>query len=287
MKKIFYIFLFCTFSMCILSNEHYIISAESGKQGFFSNFLRVINHLIYCEKTHKTPVVNWTKPLFIYYQENEYNNSNNGWEYYFEQVTDYYAPSPYPELLNELTNNPQKEKIKHHFASPDGDCISHHFHHGITKEYRRLINIFIKKYIHIKKPIQKKIDDFYIKYLQNKKTVGIHIRGTDYSRCKIDKIIKALNGFNDYQFFIATDEQALLDILTKKLKRNVIYYNSHRSLDGKPIHYSNYPEKATFGEEILIEACLLSRCDIFLHSLSCVATAVLYLNPELENKFVI
>ena len=50
-------------------------------------------------------------------------------------------------------------------------------------------------------------------------------------------------------------------------------------------HDQSLPKKAKMGEDVIVEATLLSRCDFFLHTCSSVSTAVLFLpNPTLEHK---
>lgn len=87
------------------------------------------------------------------------------------------------------------------------------------------------------------------------------------------------------QFFIATDEEKLLTKAKSLLRGPVIYCDSYRSLDGTPVFLGSKPySKAKLGEEVLIEVMLLSRCDKFIHTPSNVSIAVLFFNPELDNK---
>ena len=89
------------------------------------------------------------------------------------------------------------------------------------------------------------------------------------------------------QFFVATDEQKLLEEAQELLSGPVIYCDSYRSLNGEPLHRPKKKQdysKAKLGEEVLIETLLLSKCNGFVHTRSNVSTAVLFFNPELENK---
>ena len=93
---------------------------------------------------------------------------------------------------------------------------------------------------------------------------------------------KLANKYKGYQFLIATDEERLLNEAIKKIKSKVIYYKCYRSPDKMPIHCKS-PNKAQVGEDVLIEAMLLSKCSKLIHSISNVSTAALFFNPELKH----
>jgi hypothetical protein len=255
-------------------NRHIIGVREFG---FFSNFFLVLAHLNWCLKHKKKPVAYWDAK-FPYYQPNGYNGSTNCWEYYFKPLSkEQYQPG---------------DIINRNYNAPDRSYIIWWDYDKMLK-YRTVFNTMIKKFIHIKKPILKKVDSFYEGYIKGKKTIGMHIRGTDKhteaTPVSITKFInQAKNYPKEYQFFIATDEYAILDRIKKELKDyTVIHYNAYRSDDSQPIHYKNIPNKAILGEEILIETLLLSQCDIFIHAHSNVALAALYFNPKLEHVLLL
>jgi hypothetical protein len=129
--------------------------------------------------------------------------------------------------------------------------------------------------------------------MKDKITIGIHLRGTDKYLEEhpiswtffFQKANEQADLFGPQcQFLVATDENTLLEQATIKLNRPVIYYNCRRSSDGKPLHYGRKTtNKAILGEDILIEAQLLSRCNLLIHTRSNVSTAALYFNPDLQN----
>lgn len=270
MKKIF----LCLITLCSLSysQEKHVIGARSV--GFFSNFLAVLNHLTWCDKHNKIPVVFWDKTIF-YYEPNGYNGSFNAWEYYFKPVS---AACYKPE-----------DKINRNYDAPDGFYITwrpQNITLNYKPEFRKYMNSLIEKYIYLNPLVENKINEFYLENMTGKKTIGVHIRGTDKyleaPRIPVQKFIDQINKFTDYQVLIATDEQKIIDELVQKLHKPVIYYDAQRSTSNKPLHRNN----AKIGEDVLIEAQLLSRCDIFIHSVSNVSTAVLFFNPTLEHIFI-
>jgi len=312
------IFIFLTSHQNLTSiedSEKYIIDQPSF--GFFSCFLGTLNKLLYCEAHNKIPVVYWGKNS-LYYVEDGFNGSQNVWEYYFEPISPgsfvcenhTYDKSSlrYIDFGKTFTHTPSMNaprrgrKISSHLTIAANPTILH------RDEVYRLITTYIK----IKPIVQKKIDDFYQQYMSGKKTIGIHLRGTDkWSEAipiRPEQIIETALGFADAntQFLIATDEKSLLHKAISILsERKVIYYDCYRSLNNNPLHGLHYiikndpqnsaisnedtislPCPAQLGEDVLVEASLLAKCDLFIHTLSNVSTAVCYLNPALENVLI-
>ena len=261
-----------------LDAEKYVIGTRNV--GFFSNFFGVINNLVWCDKKELVPVVYWDK-VSCYFIDNGYNGSKNVWEYYFEPVSDLcYA---------------EEEKIRRIYTAPDGFKIpwcACNYKKNFDLKFREKISNIIKKYIKIKQSILNKIDCFFKKNIAGKTTVGIHVRGTDKYKevrpVKLSNVIDIANTFSNCQFFVASDEQKIIDRLKRELNGKVISYDAWRTLNNVPIHYSKEKQcnKAKCGEDVLIEVALLSICDIFIHSHSNVSTAVLFFNPKLPHIFL-
>lgn len=247
--------------------------------GFFSDFFGVINSLAWCEKNNITPIVMWDNHS-LYFSPGGYNESKNCWEYYFEPVSTETYDMNYP--------------FHDRYAAPDGsEFVSDSITISKNKEHRKRVNDIIKKYIKIKSCTMQKIESFYKEEMAGKKVIGVHIRGTDKSSemkaisleiilCKANEISQRYPGC---EFFVATDEESILERAKTLLAGKVVYYNSQRSSNGKPLHFSEH-NRAILGEEVLVETYLLSRCDFLIHTRSNVSSAVLFLNPEMENLMV-
>lgn len=280
-KKLnFYVVLFSIVSSIIMNfsyinseNNKFVIGARKGC-GLFSDFFTVINNLRWAEKNNKTPVVYWGKDS-SYYQDKTYNGKSNAWEYYF-----------YP--ISKLSYKGD-EKIFNGYEDPNGEFIFY----GISDVYelninnRILYNSYIKKYIKIQSNIQNRIDQFYSEKMKGKKNIGIHLRGTNkfwevlpVNPLCILKKAKELDKNNEYQIFIATDEEKLLKFAEDFFKdKTIIYYNSQRSIDGTPLYFYKDKSNPLLGEEVLIETVLLSKCDFLLHPFSNVSYAACSFNP--------
>ncbi len=263
-----------------------IISLHNNDVGLFSGLFAVLNSIDWCEKSGYQPVVFWDARS-PYYVENGYKGSSDVWEYYFEPISSghreqgdrviesYSGPSNVDYLIAPL---------------PFIQCTP-----VVDKPYRSRVNALINKYIRVKPYILEKVKNYHAKYLFRKKTIGIHLRGTDKYKeigdpVELSVIWNYANGLvkqhPNCQFFVATDEQRLLDEAKISLKAPVLCYDSYRSLDGEPMHlYADKRySKAKMGEEVLIEALLLSQCDKFIHTCSNVSCAVIFFNPELDYK---
>lgn len=267
----------CSAPMLLSDTEKFVIGSRGGMVGFFSNFFGVINHIMWCEKNNKTPVVWWGKRN-IYYDS---AFGENVWDYYFNPV----SPSRYKK----------GDKIRVAYLAPDKTgirCYTYSTFPYITKEYRDSIHTIIKKYISLKPHILEKITKFYTEYLINKKTIAIHVRGLrdGIQPLDINRVIQVANACEGDQVLVATDEEKNIKILQKSLNKKVIYYNAHRSADSNFLYLQPSSKldvsKAQLGEEVIIEAYLLSLCNVFIHSASNVALAVLFFNPNLENIYL-
>lgn len=277
--KYFYLFTIILINstqiLCSEFNSNKFVIGTLGN-GFFGNFICVLNHLIWCEKNNKIPVVYWDKQC-IYYQPQGYNgSSNNVWKYYFEQVSNLdYIPG---------------DNINTSFLALDRTTLPiiqfdiHLFKQWL--ETFKPVNKIINKYVQIKEPIINKINKFYKEKMKSKKTIGIHFRGTD-KKLEIPQInpfilIAEANKYKDCQYLVATDEVKFLELAKKHLNGKVIFYDAYRSNDGSPIHH-NFKVNALRGEEVLIEAQLLSKCDTIIHGCSNVTVCCYYFNPELKG----
>jgi len=277
-KNCFKIIFFSILLFCFLGMYGKINKLVAGRceAGFFSDFISVLSYLNWHEKTRIPLVIYWDSQS-PYYQPKGYNGSKNVWEYYFEPVSKFsYKPG---------------DIIVRHGSGPDNCYKVESFTKGISRDgdYRKWINSLINKYIKIKPSIQKKINSFYHENMKGKFTIGVHYRGHDHrieaDYPKLPAFITLANNyvkqFPNAQFLIATDEYYGLEEFKNKLKAKIIYYDCFRSKSSIQIHSQN--KGAKVGEEVLIEAQLLSKCNLFIHGLSNVSSAALFFNPNLKH----
>jgi hypothetical protein len=247
--------------------------------GFFSIFLGAINNIAWAEYYNKTPVVYWGKHCLYY--DNGMLDMDNVWEYYFEPVSNIrYQPG---NPIHALYKNPSGYGIPCFRNEP---CFE--------QNLRTYFHDIIERFVKIKPHIQEKIDSFYTKNMLHKTTIGIHLRGTDkWNDAKPFDVQVILNRANqladeigECQFFIATDEERLLNLARQHLRRNAIFYDTYRSQNGVAVHTRDHkPSKYRLGEDVLIDAQLLAKCDHFLHTRSNVSIVTCMFNPDIKNIY--
>lgn len=248
--------------------------------GFFSNFLAVVNHLVWCHEHSKKLAVCWNGGF--YYDPRGCNGiiSNNVWDFYFYPVSD-----SNPTMLNTTTCA---------YYAPDGFAIA--THPGSKNPYpddtlRRTLHSIISAHVRIKEPTLQKIEEFYSKYIQHTFTVAIHLRGTDkyteVAPLSIEYICQRANEYVPCQFYIATDDERLLEHAQKLLHGPIISYPCFRSKSEEGVHttreYPAHLSRALLGEEALIECILLSRCNVMIHTWSMLSMTALLFNPDLAH----
>ena len=244
--------------------------------GFFASFFRVLNNLDWCKKTGAIPVVYWHSKC-LYWQEEAFNRSFNAWEYYFEPVSSQNYPPGYC--------------IHDNFQAFDAIWP---YWISLPQAVRNRASALVSEYIKVKPYVLEIVNKFFEKHFNNCVTIGIHLRGTDkYLDVKPVDPIVILNvarmyaeKFQDHlvKFFVASDEQRLVDLAIEQLAGyEVVVYPAYRSTTGEPIHLSMINNKAQRGLEVLVDALLLSRCSVFIHTSSNVSNAVLVFNPQLQN----
>ncbi len=265
-----------------------VIGSAAKDQGLFSFLQQAIAHLSWCKANNKELVIDLAQDQSCpYFQEEGFHGETNPWEYYFEPVSDLkYEPGDH---IRREMYDPNRGGIPYAQTSPSG--VRYLFPY---LEYKYWANSIIKEYIKVKPRILKKVNSFIEENFLGKKIIGIHIRGTD-KKSEVTPIppsvifnkANELNKLNDYEFFVATDEEKILEAAKNELNGNVINYNCQRSTDGSPLHLPNSEQQknnvAQNGEDVLVEVLLLSNCDKFVHTCSNVSASVIFFNPYIEN----
>ncbi|MGB8468142.1 MAG: nodulation protein NodZ [Candidatus Babeliales bacterium] len=273
--KIKILVLISLFTVCESVQKKHVIGTRGA--GFFSNFLAVLNHIAWCERHDKIPVVYWDRES-SYYNPNKYPGIKNVWEYYFEPVASLHYTDG--------------DRIHRRYGAPDGTTVitgKGDFTAHFLPEVRQEMFQLIQKYIHIKQRILAKVDSFYEAHMQGRPTVGVHIRRTDNYvsiHVALEEYLKRIQEFPLYQVLVCTDDMYALEYMKDALGDRVIYCDVQRSHNNKPLHHRSKYAKGLLGEEVLMEVLLLARCDSFIHAISNVVCGVLYFNPTMPHIFI-
>lgn len=257
---------FLSISFNAWSNSYIIPNHNAG---FFSNFLMVLGALGAIEQTGDAIKVDYGKRGYYY----DAKRGPNWWEYYFE-----------PLIVGQFNAAEARVLVINQLAAWANNMILYK-----TRPYMHEI---YKKHIRIKPHVQKKVSDFIQNNFKKKFIIGCHYRGTDKSIevqrvayevvfKEIAKIIDVVTKHRqDWVIFVATDEQKFLDAIRKRF-RHVVYTAVGRSTAGIPlhidVHFNNYQK----GEDVLVDALLLSHCNILVRVSSNVSFVSKIINPAL------
>lgn len=149
----------------------------------------------------------------------------------------------------------------------------------------------IQKYIVIKEDILEEVDQFCRNYFQGDLVIGVHYRGTD--KCTeaprisyemmVEQILDKIEKYDleKCKIFLATDEEGFLDYMLSIFGNRLCFKEETiRSTDQKPTHYNQlHPYQS--GKDAIIDALILSRCDILIRTSSNLSRWSTYFNPGL------
>lgn len=230
------------------------------------------------------------KNITVSFKGTVYNDApeDNMWEYYFEPIHNehkkMYAPvSTTTRLYLDALSSEKKEQLV-------------------------LFNDIIKTRIQLRKEIRDTIDSFAKNNFAGKKVIGVHFRGTDIWKSlknwnsvfkkvgppEYFTVLDTLLETEKYDcIFLATDEELVYQQFKERYGSKLVTYSKNRSTNKRVIvHYltGRYPiiesrfTKRELGEEVIIDAILLSKSDFFMYGASNVSTVVKFFNPDIPSK---
>lgn len=280
--------------------------------GFFANLRAIVYNIISAEEQGKIPVIVSSKFAFesdskrfsasrnLYWSANGYNDRYNTWEYYFEPVSnvsvdfDFLAGRDVEKTYcatrfmtdERFYKNYRKYGYRNeHLAK---FCGTYDYP---SKEYRQYMHSMLKKYVKIRPYILAKVEAFHHQYMRNHSVLGIHIRRTDHEKIEglpisNETYIELIESYPQFdKIYLATDCDKTLKFMKNYFNQRLLCYEATRSNDDTGIHnlWDNDLSKPLLGEEALIEALLLAKCDFFIHGNSHMNFLVLCHNPALEH----
>ena len=271
MKKVIVIIVSCIFILC--SSQHPLSSKESGVKpsivlvcrpaGLFSNFDDVLSLCKFYEKGLYSGIeVNFGKSGLYY----EASYGPNWWNYYCEPIS----------------------------CGSSKNAVTLEGHDPWETELRTSREEawdLIQKYIFVKKEILEEVDKFCEENFFGDLIVGVHYRGTDKKievpRVSYEKMVHEIQDkmsnheHEEFKIFVATDEENFVNYMVNQFGENVCYVkDTVRSTNGKPTHYiRKHPYQC--GKDAMIDALILSRCDILIKTSSNLSRWSTYFNPTM------
>lgn len=235
-----------------------------------------------------------------------YTNSfkTNIWDKFFFQPFEEYKHEIHKKIIKKDYQLIQSPEINKLIAKP---IISYTHKKSIKKlcdrKYIEPTRKIFKKFIRFKPIITKKTDYFFTKNIKRKKTISVHIRGTDkflvhakgqeklfnYEKFIKPKIINQMKKKKIKKIFLATDEQEKYSKMNIDFKKNLLKYKTS-NLSNEAIHWASLFEsekiKNKICEEALIDTVLMSMTDYSFFCQSNLSLVALLLRNDYEYSFI-
>lgn len=280
--------------------------------GFFANLRAIVFLLHGAEQRGVRPVIVSSRyavigiwPLRIernlYWDDAGWNGSHNTWEYYFEPIS---GESFERERI--WIRDPRIAYDNPGFTAQDNEVLQNFSRYGYTSsrwaklhgrqdyptpEDRATHHALLTKYVRVKHGIMAKVDAFYARQMARGTVVGVHIRKGDFEGkegigTSVEEFVRAVTICPGWEYvYLATDCNKTLREMRRVYGNRLLSYDCFRADDRSGIHYRTDPalSKPRLGEEVLIDALLLSRCNWYVHGNSSMNFAVLSWNPHMEH----
>lgn len=243
----------------------YLADEQGHNMGFFAELGVTLIKLYYADTRGFTPYVHWGEN-YLYYEPDGINGEKNAFLHYFKPVSNVSGIDKAAHVVySDITHYEQVKKIY--------DAVSY----DVSEDYINAMARMMKKYIQYNDGTRNYLETEYEKLLGNKKTLGVHFRGTDFRRQynnhpvavrieqEIEKVKELLEKSGYEQIFLATDENEAVKTFQKVFGNKVkVYEDSFRDDDGdESIAFSKgnrAQHKYKLGLEVLRDQYTLTHC---------------------------
>lgn len=259
----------------LIQKKTFLILDPPHHFGFFCLFTTVLGCLDFYEKGYYAGLIVDFDKHGLYYDP---LMGPNWWNYYFE-----------PILVGNYFNATVRQ-------INDGE-FQNAAYYARDDMSRKRANELIQKYVKIKPDIVHEVDKFVEDSFGSDYILGIHYRGTDkftWNEADFVSYEQTLKAIEDhleevkpasYKIFIATDEAAFLAYMQNRFPDKVVYQESQRSTDNRPVHYGS-SDPYRIGREALVDSLLLSRTDYLIRLFSNLSVCSCYFNADLPNQMI-
>lgn len=272
--------------------EIYYIAESSNVGGFFGLLRSVLISCCYADENGFLPYIKYEKTV-LYAEKGIFGGTNNPFEYYFRQPTE--------EICVWKGLNVVKRKPEHLHGIELKYNLNPVISYQIEEDYVNRMAQIYHKYIRLNGRTEKIIEASVRNLLKGKKTLGVHIRGTDFMKefnghpvpVTVEEYIEVIRAealTKSYdQIFVATDDIRCLKEIKKKLPIPLVYYkNVMRGESDKSVAFERNDRKHNnycLGMEVLKDACTLAACDGFIGCLSQVDIFVRIIKKSRGQEF--
>jgi hypothetical protein len=268
----------------------YLREIDDRHRGMFSVVNEVVDHLAVAERRDYRFLVNWRS---CYEQE---GMGQNTWTYYFE---------PCFGLAEEQVV--VRDILPSHAFRPGNPITPRRQGALALPVRRRAVKAVIDRHLHLKPAVREAIDRFAGRHLPaDRPLLGVHVRGPGRAdggarqlrerhaleagvplglyRRAIDA---ELDRRPDARILVCSDSQQVVDACRALYGDRVVDYPASRTPSGEPhLAAASRRQGYKIGEDVLVEAWLLSSADVLIHGSSNVTNFVLCNNPALQHRYV-
>ena len=263
--------------MCSLRKQNiYYIEINGGMSGFFAMLRRTLDYICYADELGMLPYIVFTDNN-LYAEKKRIRGTKNVFEYYFVQPCNFNYPV-LPWNTNVIKSNRcNSEEIELRYNKKQ-------FSYIIESSYINKMSYIYDKYISLSPYTEKYIKHFVNKKLNHKRTLGVHIRGTDFNKSfnnhpvpasvdeYADRIQEGVTNYGFEQVFVATDDKRCLADIKGKLKIPIVYFEDVMRVESdKSVAFSRNNRKNDrylLGLEVLRDVYTLAACNGFVGCLS-------------------
>lgn len=244
----------------------YLADAQGHGMGFFAELGVTLIKLYFADDRGFTPYVCWGEN-YLYYEPEGIEGEQNAFLHYFKPVSHVASIEHVSHAVYSNASHYEQVKKLYHAVSYD-----------VSEEYIDAMARMMKKYIQYNETTKEYLEEQFTELLGDKKTLGIHYRGTDFRRQynnhpvavrleqEIEKAKELLEKKGYEQIFLATDENEAVRAFREKFGDKVkVFEDTYRDNGGnESIAFSeddrtNHHYK--LGLEVLRDQYTLTRCD--------------------------
>ena len=258
----------------------YLIDLEESHSGFFADYNKLLQYLYFADCYHLTPVVKFSD-RFCYAEKHQVNGTSNPFEYYYKQPSEVSLKEALGQ--NHIIVCRKENTYLSRDLNEDGNA-----YHRSDLYIAKMAEI-TAKYIRLNDLTKEKISKDIEKALRGKKTLAVHVRGTDFKhnynghpiKVSVEEYAEAANLLlqkNTYeQIFIATDDMEAVELFQKKFGNKVVFFKDVVRSSGNESVMNSQLERENhhyfLGLEVLRDMYALSSCNGLVAGLSQVSYA--------------
>lgn len=275
----------------------YVIEVGSSTIGLFALLRIVLNALAFADYYGLKPVVLF-KDCVSYKEKDMINGSLNPFEYYFQQTT-----ALGEDARSAINKRVSFLKCMESHYSKIFDLYSLRDIEGylLENEHYEFYAKIVKKYLHYNNAVKKQLENDISAIQSTNKMIGVHYRGTDFNNnygshpvsIGVDDYIKAIKElpkeYNDYDIFLATDDNRALQCFIREFGSRIHYFHDVKRADQNLSvicsEDSRTHHKYLLGYEVIRDVEVLSRMNVLVAGLSQVATFARIIKVSRASKY--